>query len=123
MDSGRRGKDLRIGDPERERAIQQLGEHFSAGRLELTEYDERSRHAAAARFGSELDALFEDLPGQRPSSALSPAATRPAPSPGNIALAVGAVALLMVLVVFARPIGLILLLPTLAVVWLTWRRR
>ncbi|TDD04860.1 DUF1707 domain-containing protein [Saccharopolyspora terrae] len=123
VDSGRRGKDLRIGDPERERAIRLLGEHFSAGRLELAEYDERSKLAAGARFGSELDGLFDDLPGPRPFGELAPATTRPAPSVGNIALAVGAVALLLALVVVARPIGLMLLLPTVAIIWFMWRRR
>lgn len=100
-----------------------LGEHFSAGRLELAEYDERCRQAAAARFGSELDELFDDLPGPRPGGELTPAATRTAPSAGKIAIAVGAVAVLLALVLVARQIGLILLLPTLAIIWFTWRRR
>ncbi|MEB3368124.1 DUF1707 SHOCT-like domain-containing protein [Saccharopolyspora mangrovi] len=123
MDSGRRGKDLRIGDPERERAMRLLGEHFSAGRLELAEYDERCRQAAAARFGSELDGLFDDLPGPLPSGELTPAATRNTPSPAKIAMAVGAVVALLALVLVARQIGLILLIPALAIIFFTWRRR
>ncbi|WP_406688778.1 DUF1707 domain-containing protein [Saccharopolyspora sp. ID03-671] len=122
MDSGRRGRDLRIGDPERERAMRLLGEHFSAGRLELAEYDERCRQAAGARFGSELDELFDDLPGPRPVE-LAPATTRPAPSAGAIALTVGAIAAGIALVVVARQIGVLLLIPMLAIIWFTWRRR
>ncbi|RRO13243.1 DUF1707 domain-containing protein [Saccharopolyspora rhizosphaerae] len=99
-----------------------LGEHFSAGRLELAEYDERCRSAAAARFGSELDELFEDLPEPRPSRELSPAARRGAPPAGRIAIAVGAAAVLVALVLVARQFGLILLIPTLVIFWFAWRR-
>jgi hypothetical protein len=60
--------DLRIGTAERERAAALLTEHLTAGRLELDEFDERSRLAYAARTGSELAALFTDLPGTRPAA-------------------------------------------------------
>ncbi|SFS40881.1 DUF1707 SHOCT-like domain-containing protein [Saccharopolyspora flava] len=126
MDSGRSGKDLRIGDPERERAMRLLGEHFSAGRLELAEYDERCRQASAARFGSELDVLFDDLPGPRPvetSPARNGVPTRPGPSAGAVALTVGAIAAGIALVLVARQIGVLLLIPIVAIIWFTWRRR
>ena len=53
---------LRIGDAEREAAVSALGEHYAAGRLTKDEYDERSAVAWAARTGSELAPLFNDLP-------------------------------------------------------------
>ena len=54
--------DVRIGTPEREAAQQQLNEHFSQGRLEANEFEERSSLVAGARTRSELDTVFHDLP-------------------------------------------------------------
>ncbi|MCI2419114.1 DUF1707 domain-containing protein [Saccharopolyspora sp. K220] len=125
MDNGRRGKDLRIGDPERERAMRLLGEHFSAGRLEVHEYDERCQQAAVARFSSELDALFDDLPAPRPNNppvVPAAAAARSVPTSGKVVLAICAAALLVFLIVVARQLGLVLLVPLVALIWFTWRR-
>ncbi len=44
-----------------------LDEHLREGRLDPTEYGERSAVAANARFRSELDALFTDLPAPHPA--------------------------------------------------------
>jgi len=63
MTSGQPRRDLRVGDAERESAIEKLGEHLSSGHLDLDEYTERSGAAATARTGAELDQLFADLPG------------------------------------------------------------
>jgi len=101
-----------------------LGEHLSAGRLEVHEYDQRCRQAATARFRSELDALFDDLPDPRPGS------PRPAPATpkrnGQLAwrLTVGAgvLALALLLVVVARTAGVVLLVPLVAVAWLAWQK-
>ncbi|OLR91768.1 DUF1707 domain-containing protein [Actinokineospora bangkokensis] len=57
---------VRIGTLEREDAIRVLGEHFAAGRLQVDEYDERARVAAAAVNRAELRALFTDLPAPYP---------------------------------------------------------
>ncbi|RCW43749.1 uncharacterized protein DUF1707 [Halopolyspora algeriensis] len=65
MSENRRNPDVRIGDPERNQAISLLGEHFSAGRLDVQEFDERCARATSARFRSELVTLFEDLPAPR----------------------------------------------------------
>lgn len=59
--------DLRIGDTEREEALKALGEHLSAGRLDIDEYGDRSARVTAARTRGELDALFTDLPEPRPA--------------------------------------------------------
>ncbi|MBB5155107.1 DUF1707 SHOCT-like domain-containing protein [Saccharopolyspora phatthalungensis] len=127
MENGRRGKDLRIGDPERENAMRLLGEHFSAGRLDVQEYDERCQQAAAARFGSELDALFEDLPAPRPSN--PPRSVVPEALPamrraarGNLVVVICAAVLIIFLIVAARQLALVLLVPLAAMIWFYWRR-
>ena len=61
---GRR-RALRIGDAEREQAVTDLGEHFAAGRLSEEEHAERTEKAYQARTQADLDALFDDLPGER----------------------------------------------------------
>jgi hypothetical protein len=57
---------LRIGTAERDRAAAALAEHFSAGRLDAMEFDERTRAAYAARTVTDLEPLFLDLPAPHP---------------------------------------------------------
>lgn len=54
---------IRIGNAEREDAVERLGEHFAAGRLTEDEYTERSEQAYAAQTERDLSSLFTDLPG------------------------------------------------------------
>ena len=54
---------VRIGDAERDSAVSALGDHFAAGRLTREEFDERIDKAMQARFQSDLQPLFADLPG------------------------------------------------------------
>jgi hypothetical protein len=58
----------RIGDAERDKAAEYLREHMAAGRLDATEFDERLGRALSAKFASELDDLFTDLPEPRPNT-------------------------------------------------------
>ena len=58
--------DIRIGDAEREEALKALGEHMSAGRLELDEYGDRSALVTTAKTRGDLLALFADLPQPHP---------------------------------------------------------
>lgn len=58
--------DLRIGDDDRESALKALGEHLSAGRLDLDEYGDRSARVTAARTRRDLAELFADLPEPHP---------------------------------------------------------
>ena len=53
---------LRVSDADRDRAVGELSEHFQAGRLTADEFDERSGQALRARTGTDLAALFDDLP-------------------------------------------------------------
>lgn len=68
----------RIGDAERDRANELLREHLVQGRLDQTEFDERMTRALSARTQGELDSLFTDLPGPRPSG---PSAAPPYQAP------------------------------------------
>ncbi len=54
--------DFRVSYQERERAAQELREHFAAGRLTEEELDERVQQAYAARTDGQLQALLSDLP-------------------------------------------------------------
>lgn len=57
---------LRVADSEREAALTVLGEHVSAGRLNIDEYGERSAQISTAKTRGELRALFSDLPPPHP---------------------------------------------------------
>ena len=67
---------IRIGDAERERAAQSLGEHLRAGRLQVVEYDERLADVFGARTADDLTPLFTDLPGGSPLTPPMPAPQR-----------------------------------------------
>lgn len=54
--------ELRIGNQEREQAVQLLHEAVGAGYLDLQEFDDRSRAAYAARTRGDLRAVLSDLP-------------------------------------------------------------
>jgi len=54
--------EVRVGTAEREAAQNELNEHFSQGRLEVPEFEERSSLVAGARTRSDLDTVFHDLP-------------------------------------------------------------
>jgi hypothetical protein len=62
---------IRISDADRERAIDSLGEHYASGRLDKDEYDARLEQGWAAKFQSDLDALFVDLPRRERAMATS----------------------------------------------------
>jgi hypothetical protein len=58
----------RIGDADRDKAAEYLREHMAAGRLDAAEFEERLTRALSAKFASDLDALFTDLPEPKPNS-------------------------------------------------------
>ena len=57
-----RNRDYRIGDAERQKAMDDLGKHFTAGRLDITEYDNRLTNVTEATMWSDLIPIFSDLP-------------------------------------------------------------
>lgn len=73
-------RDIRVGDAEREEALRALGEHMSAGRLDLEEYGERSAKVSATKTFGELVDLFTDLPQPHPRLTGPVEAPRPAPT-------------------------------------------
>jgi len=74
----RAGSDrLRASDADREAVVERLRQAHSEGRLDLTEFDERTRNAYAARTYAELAPLTSDLPVQADPVAQAPAASGP----------------------------------------------
>jgi hypothetical protein len=77
---------LRAADTDRAAVATVLGEHMSAGRLTLEEYDERLTRAYAARTFGELEELTADLPAASTGRAVEPASrTEPTPAPAACA--------------------------------------
>jgi hypothetical protein len=62
---------LRASDDERNEALRALATHFSEGRLDRAEFDERADAALEARTLGDLRALFTDLPTRPSAGALS----------------------------------------------------
>jgi hypothetical protein len=70
---------IRVGDAERNSAMDALGEHLSSGRIDLDEFGTRSAQVSQARTVADIRALFIDLPAPHPTlpgpvPAISPAA-------------------------------------------------
>jgi uncharacterized protein DUF1707 len=53
---------IRASDVDRDQVLAQLSTHYQAGRLTMTEFDERSSQALQARTLGDLDQLLTDLP-------------------------------------------------------------
>jgi hypothetical protein len=64
---------MRVSDAERQAVADRLAEHFSSGRLDQAEFDERIGKAMGAKTRADLHGLFDDLPETG-----APAATDPA---------------------------------------------
>lgn len=101
----KRSEDLRVGDSERDRAISLLGEHLTAGRLDVAEFDQRCTRIAAARFRSDIGPVFADLPGPRPTNDQP----RPAGRRGWVIAVLGLVVAAGLLVVVRQPLIAVLL--------------
>jgi hypothetical protein len=54
--------DLRVSDAERAEVADRLSKHYSEGRLDQAEFDQRVDQAMRAKTQSDLDGLFDDLP-------------------------------------------------------------
>ena len=57
---------MRVGDAERNSALEALGEHLTSGRLDLDDYGERSAQVTQAKTVADLRELFADLPQPHP---------------------------------------------------------
>ena len=121
-------RDIRIGDTERQQALQVLGEHMSAGRIDIDEYGERSAKITTAKTRGELMALFYDLPDPRPQFA-APMAMYPEPPrtparrwEGSIVPVVGIAVVLAFFFVVKNPL-IFVLIPVVALLWGQWNGR
>ncbi len=88
---------VRIGDADREFALQALTEHFVAGRLDQEEFEERSGRVWQARTAADLTPLFADLPLLAPR----PVPRRTSPARQRWRIRMRLLPLLAVLMVFA----------------------
>lgn len=120
-------RDIRIGDTERSQALQVLGEHMSAGRIDIEEYGERSAKITTAKTRGELMALFYDLPDPRPQFA-APMAMYPEPRTparrweGSVVPVVGIAVVLAFFFVVKNPL-IFVLIPAVAILWGQWNGR
>ncbi|WP_053737481.1 DUF1707 domain-containing protein [Nocardia sp. NRRL S-836] len=121
-------RDIRIGDAERSQALQVLGEHMSAGRIDVNEYGERSAKITTAKTRGELLALFYDLPDPRPQFGVpTPMFDRPSAAParrweGAVVPVVGIAVVIAFFVVVKNPL-IFLLIPAVAILWGQWNGR
>ena len=74
----------RASDRERDAVVQRVQDAFAEGRLDDTEFDERTRAALTARTHADLDVLLADLPAQTAARAVPAVAGR---GPGRFAIA------------------------------------
>ena len=111
---------LRIGDADRERAMADLAQHYTEGRLDHEEYDERLDAVWTARTRADLALLFEDLPRTpAPAPRATRAPARPAPGRRSRPPLLPILALLIGLsIVFEAPVWL-LVIP----IWFVVRHR
>ncbi|MFF5990355.1 DUF1707 SHOCT-like domain-containing protein [Prauserella flavalba] len=113
--------EYRLSDAERQDALDALSEHVRTGRLDLTEFDERSQQVSAAKFRRDLAPLFTDLPEPKPAvlvpgRALTPRQPMPVAQPWQQRLAASAVPIAAVLAAIlfftvARGMVFVFLLP------------
>jgi Flp pilus assembly protein TadB len=77
-------RDLRVSDAERAEVADRLSKHYSDGRLDQAEFDERVDQAMRAKTQSDLSGLFDDLPGfEEPEPSPAPRTTKVAPRRGD----------------------------------------
>ncbi len=60
--------ETRIGDQDRDQAVNHLREHLAAGRLDAGEFEDRMSRALEARTASQIKPLFDDLPEPKPKT-------------------------------------------------------
>lgn len=101
---------IRVSDTEREDALTKLGEHMSAGRLDIEEYGERTAKVATTKTRGELLGLFGDLPEPKPTFGVPvpSAATEPVRPKRSLGQRVAPV--MVPVVCIAMVVGLIILI-------------
>jgi hypothetical protein len=82
---GERSLSTRASDRERDAVVQRVQDAFAEGRLDDTEFDERTRAALTARTHADLDTLLADLPAETAAGGTAPAVA--GHGPGRFAIA------------------------------------
>lgn len=126
---------LRIGDAERAAAADRLAGHFSHGRLDQAELDERLGRVMRATTAGDLTEVFADLPADEPVTApeaagqLRPAAAERRRPVGRrrraralILLILCVIAAIAVVHALTHPITVLAVIGLIAVFWLHRRR-
>jgi hypothetical protein len=109
----------RLSDAERDEAISALADAYADGRLTAEEFDQRMAVASTARFATDLDGLFSDLPPRPAVRATVPAPSRrPARRSRFPLLLVPVIAAVALLALLGAPW---FLLPMLFL-WFSWGR-
>ncbi|WP_216214103.1 DUF1707 SHOCT-like domain-containing protein [Amycolatopsis aidingensis] len=122
---------LRLSDDERQETLDALAEHMRTGRLDVTEFGDRSSQATAAQTRGEVAELFTDLPEPRPAFVLP---NQPAFAPSRAlgrrlpaaVVPIAGIAVVAALLLIPRVPVLLLLVPValvLVVLWLLAGRR
>jgi hypothetical protein len=76
-------RDVRVSDVERRAVVEELREHFGAGRLDLAEFEDRTNAALEARVRGELEPLLDDLPELHPADSGGPPVRQRPPKRGG----------------------------------------
>jgi hypothetical protein len=121
----------RIGDADRDQAVDCLREHLAQGRLSQDEFEERLQRAITAKTAADLQPLFVDLPEPRPNTVQGIApmptpwpasrppaqATPPAPPASQPQMSSGAATALTIATAVAWPVWLLV---SFATSWRFW---
>jgi hypothetical protein len=91
------GPDMRVSDADRTEMADRLSKHYSDGRLDEAEFNERLDRAMSAKTESDLRGLLADLPGPQPQ--------RGHPRPERQRGSLGRILLLALFIVLAVAVG------------------
>jgi hypothetical protein len=109
--------DLRVGTAERSEVADALSQHYAEGRLDTTEFNERTELAMTAKTRANLSTLLSDLPGHAAGPPL-PARRRWTPRFSSVAVLV----LLAVAAFWAATLPHAFWVLGALIVFLAWRR-
>jgi hypothetical protein len=109
--------DIRVGTAERSEVADALSQHFAEGRLDTTEFNDRTEQAMTAKTRADLSTLLTDLPGH---AASPPPATRRRWRPRASSVAV--LVLLAIAASWAASLPHALWVLGAVVVFLAWRQ-
>jgi hypothetical protein len=109
--------DIRVGTAERSDVADALSQHYAEGRLDSTEFNERTEQAMTAKTRADLSTLLTDLPGHA-ASAPEPRRRRWPPRSSSVAVLV----LVAIAAVWAASLPHALWLVGAVVVFFAWRR-